>query len=544
MTTQESAPACRSRPPTPESPSWSRHAVYYGIDIARFFDADDDGFGDLPGLTAKLDYLQQLGVTCLWLLPFFPSARRDNGYDVTNYLGIDPRFGDLDDFRRLAEQAHLRGIRLIIDLVVHHTSAKHPWFQAAESDPKSRYVDYYIWSREKPQDAASDNVFPEEEQGIWAYSERAGAYFRHKFYSFQPDLRLANEEVWNEVKRILDFWISLGTDGFRIDAATHLFADTGLPDADAPFGRRLDDLRSYLHERAPHVALLGEADVQAHEIRPYFEHGRFNLLYNFLSNNSIYLALVRESAVPLTGTITGLRDVVLEGRMLNFIRNVDELDLEQLSPEERDEVFAALAPGANMRIYGRGVRRGWAPMMRNSAQLRMTMSLLFALPGVPLLMYGQEIGMGDDLSRGGRDSVRLTMQWSDGPGGEFSGRTSGGVTDAAQADGPYGYRRINVRAQQDDPDSPLNLVRRLIALRAEHPEIGESDWQIRNSGNEALLILDYGTVTVIHNFSRHPQPLPEPAFSRVLLGADLGAGAGAGAGTGQVPGYGFSWLLR
>jgi len=183
-------------------------------------------------------------------------------------------------------------------------------------------------------------------------------------------------------------------------------------------------------------------------------------------------------------------------------------------------------------------------MMRNSAQLRMTMSLLFALPGVPLLMYGQEIGMGDDLSRGGRDSVRLTMQWSDGPGGEFSGRTSGGVTDAAQADGPYGYRRINVRAQQDDPDSPLNLVRRLIALRAEHPEIGESDWQIRNSGNEALLILDYGTVTVIHNFSRHPQPLPEPAFSRVLLGADLGAGAGAGAGTGQVPGYGFSWLLR
>jgi maltose alpha-D-glucosyltransferase/alpha-amylase len=373
------------------SPAWVRHSVFYGIDVARFHGSGRAGsaqHGDLPGLAQKLDYLYDLGATCLWLLPFYPSERRDNGYAVTDYLGVDPRFGDLNDFRELTAQAHARGIRVMVDLVIHHTSSKHPWFQAAEADSSSRYRDYYVWSDDKPDDDESQSVFPEEEHGIWAFSERAEAYYRHKFYDFQPDLNLNNDAVWESVTGIVDFWITMGVDGFRVDAATLMFTNPW--PGEPTFEGRFDGLRAYLRGRAPHVALLGEADVAPGELRRYFDAGRFDLLYDFLANNALYLSLVRESATPLAATLERLREVTGGACLLNFVRNVDELDLEQLTDAERDEVFRTLAPELDMRIYGRGIRRGWAPMMRNREQLEMSMSLLFALPGVPLVMYGQE----------------------------------------------------------------------------------------------------------------------------------------------------------
>jgi maltose alpha-D-glucosyltransferase/alpha-amylase len=513
-----------------EPTAWARDAVFYGIDIPRFLDTDGDGRGDLPGVTAKLDYLAELGVTCLWLLPFFPSDRGDNGYAITDYIGVDARFGTIDDFRTLAAQAHRRGIRLMLDLVVHHTSSKHPWFQAAESDENSRYRDYYVWSHEKPQDDEWQSVFPHEEDGIWDYSERAGEYYRHLFYSFQPDLRLDNDEVWDNVKRIMDFWISVGADAFRIDAATLMFAEDRTDRS--RFDQHFDDLRHYLKQRQAPVALLGEADVPPSEVSRYFEAGRFDLLYNFVANNAIYLTLARESVEPLAKALSGLRETAAHGAMLNFMRNLDELDLGQLSDDERREVFDAFAPEENMQIYGRGLRRGWAPMMRNDAQLQMTMSLLFALPGVPLLMYGQEIGIGDDLTLEGRQSVRLPMQWNSDACGGFTSATDSQLGRASHKGGDRGYATVNVERQSTEDTSLLALVRALSALRHDRPNIGKNEWE-QIDAHSALFGLRYRDVVVIHNLSGAAQALPQFRNARTLLGCDLNAG--------ELPAYGFGW---
>jgi maltose alpha-D-glucosyltransferase / alpha-amylase len=516
-----------------DSPAWIRDMIFYGIDVARFQDTDGDGRGDLAGVTKKLDYLSELGVTCLWLLPFFPSDRADNGYAITDYVGVDVSFGSIDDFRELTEQAHRRGIRIMLDLVVHHTSSKHPWFQAAESDAHSRYRNYYVWSQEKPPDGESQSVFPQEEDGIWAYSQRANAYYRHRFYTFQPDLQLENDEVWDNVKRILDFWIALGADGFRIDAATLMFTESD--EASSIFDERFGDLRRYLSDRAPSIALLGEADVTPGEITRYFRNGRFDLLYNFFANNAVYLALARESAASVIGALNNLREARIEGSMLNFMRNLDELDLERLSAEERDEVFRNFAPEQDMRIYGRGIRRSWASMMHNDDQLRMTMSLLFALPGSPLLMYGQEIGMGDDLSRAGREAVRLPMQWTAESAGGFTRNDHSELAAAAQRDSERGYLRVNVRSQRDEPGSLLALTRDLATLRAKHPQVGTTNWDHVQMPEASLLALRYGEITVIHNFSAKPQSVSALPASRHILGTELEDGA--------LPGYGFAWLL-
>lgn len=528
---EEASVQAQSQPPTERD--WCHDAVFYGIDVAKFFDTDRDGRGDLPGVTAKMDYLHDLGVSCLWLLPFFPSTRRDNGYDITDYLGVDERFGTLDDFRDVTRAAHERGIKVMLDLVVHHTSAKHPWFQAAISDQGSRFADYYIWSKAKPADTEYDNVFPEEETGIWTYSAHVDSYYRHKFYSFQPDLNIASDAVWDEIKGIIDFWVSLGVDAFRVDAAPHLFADVGVPGKNANRDERLDDLRAYLADRAPHVALVGETDLPGPQIEPFLHARRFDLLYNFLGNNALFLGIVRESARPLAEQFRALGELRGDG-WLNFVRNLDELDLEQLTDSERSEVFDALAPDDDMRIYGRGIRRAWAPMMRNDDQLRMTMSLLFALPGTPLLMFGQELGMGDDLSIPGRSTVRLPMQWSSEPFGGFTLNGDTEVAERAHADGRFGYKRVNADDQRGDASSLWQLTRSLATLRTAHPQVRNRGPQLFDAENAALLVLEDEQVTTVHNLSRHPQKLPDVDTSHPLLGS--------GVSKGRLPGYGFVWL--
>ena len=457
---------------SPDSPDWIHRAVIYGVDVLRFQDSDGDGNGDLKGLVDRLDHIERLGADCIWLLPFYPSERRDNGYDVTNHLGVDPRIGELDDFRLLAERAHERGIRLLLDLVLHHTSNRHPWFQAGESDPRSRFRDYYIWSETEPPDSADQSAFPHEPHadGIWTYSKRARAYYRHKFYDFEPDLRIASDALWEEVKGILDFWIALGADGFRIDAAGELFADIGLPGDQADAAQRLDDLRGYLQQRAPSVALLGEVDLAPEQLPTYFEHGRIDPLLAVRPNNALMLSLATEDARPLSTAVAAHDEAVRHGAWRQFLRNLDELNLSHLSDEERREVFGVFAPEEDQRIYGRGIRRGWAPMMAHERRQRMTVSLLFALPGAPLLVAGQEIGTGDDLALEGRASVRLPMQWSAEPGGGFSSSRSGEAAHLVTS-GPYGIGAVNVADQERDPASLLHLVRALIRLWREHDEI-------------------------------------------------------------------------
>lgn len=515
---------------------WFERAVVYGIDVSRFRDSDGDGVGDLRGVVERLDHLQGLGVTCLWLLPFYPSDRQDNGYDVTNYLAVDPRLGHVEDFLLLTREAHARGMHVMIDLVLHHTSDRHPWFEAAAADPGSRYRDYYVWSEERPEDSPELSSFPQEEDGVWRFSETAGAYYRHQFYSFQPDLRIANDGLWEQLKGIVDFWIALGADGFRIDAATHLFEDKGIEGAQADLESRLDDLRAFVDERDPHVVLLGEANVPPEEIAPFFEAGRFDLLYNFLLNAALFLSLARGSAEPLTERFRELHALKERGAWLNFVRNTDELELSHLTEDEREEVFAVFAPDPDQRIYSRGIRRAWAPMMRSEQELRMTMSLLFALPGVPLLMAGQEIGMGEDLSIEGRSSVRLPMQWSAGPAGGFSEAGEGELVDLATPDGEHGYLRVNVADQDGRPDSLLAFVRRLAALRREHPELGTMPCELTVGPSPAVSLVRYGTLHLLHNLSAQEQPVPEYAGDafELLLGDD--------AGSGVLPGHGFCWL--
>jgi maltose alpha-D-glucosyltransferase/alpha-amylase len=521
---------------SPGSPDWIHRAVIYGVDVLRFQDSDGDGDGDLKGLVERLDHVQRLGADCIWLLPFYPSERRDNGYDVTNHLGVDPRIGELDDFRLLAEQAHARGIRLLLDVVLHHTSNRHPWFQAAESDPRSRFRDYYIWRTTKPPDSAAESAFPNEPgaDGIWAWSERARAFYRHKFYDFEPDLRIASDALWEEVKGILDFWIALGADGFRIDAAGELFADIGLPGDQADAGRRLDDLRAYLRHRAPGVALLGEVDLAPDRLPTFFDRGRIDQLLAFLPNNALMLSLATEDAEPLCAAVASHDAAVQHGAWRQFLRNLDELNLSHLSDEQRETVFRVFAPEEDQRIYGRGIRRGWAPMMAHERRQRMTVSLLFALPGAPLLVAGQEIGTGDDLGLEGRAAVRLPMQWSAEPGGGFSTSREGQAAHLV-TEGPYGIGAVNVADQERDPRSLLHLVRALVRLWREHEEIASPEAE-RLEADTAVIAFRYGSIIAAHNLAADPRALPEAMTGgEPLLGDETVDGQ-------LLPGYGFRWV--
>jgi maltose alpha-D-glucosyltransferase/alpha-amylase len=518
-----------------DSPDWIHRAVIYGVDVLRFADSDGDGNGDLKGVVGKLDYLALLGVDCLWLLPFYPSQRRDNGYDITNQLGVDPRVGELDDFRLLAEEAHARGIRLMLDLVLHHTSDRHPWFQAGETDPRSRFRDYYLWSETEPPDSESQSAFPNEpgaKDGIWTWSDRAQAYYRHKFYDFEPDLRIASDAVWEEVKRIFDFWIALGADGFRLDAAGEFFSDPGIPRARADLAERLDDLRGYLKDRAPGVALLGEADVPPEHLPPFIEKGRIDQLLAFLPNQALMLALATEDAAPLLASVSAHQEAVRMGSWRQFLRNLDEQNLSHLKDEERQTVFEAFAPAEDERIYGRGIRRGWAPMMDTRQRLRMTLSLLFALPGAPLLVAGQEIGMGDDLRQEGRASVRLPMQWSAEPGGGFSTSRDGQAANLV-VDGPFGIERVNVADQDGDPDSLLSLVRELIRFWRDHPEIASADSRPEKA-DTSVVVIRYEDIVAVHNLAGEERPVPELVLdAERLLGDELVDG--------RLPAHGFLW---
>ncbi len=521
---------------SPGSPDWIHRAVIYGVDVLRFQDSDGDGNGDLKGLVSRLDHIQDLGADCIWLLPFYPSERRDNGYDVSNQLGVDPRIGELDDFRLLAEQAHARGIRLLLDMVLHHTSNRHPWFQAAESDARSRFREYYIWSETEPPDSESQSAFPGEPHtdGIWSWSERARAFYRHQFYDFEPDLRIASDAVWEEVKGILDFWIALGADAFRIDAAGLLFADIGLPGDQADAGKRLDDLHRYLKKRAPDVALLGEVDLPPEQLPTYFDRGRIDQLLAFLPNNALLHSLATEDAGPLCAAVARHDEAVQHGAWRQFLRNLDELNLSHLSDDDRDRVFGVFAPNQEERIYGRGIRRGWAPMMEHEARKRMSLSLLFALPGAPLLVAGQEIGTGDDLSLEGRAAVRLPMQWSSEQGGGFSTSSEGEAAHLV-TDGPYGIARVNVADQERDPGSLLHLVRALVRLWREHPEIASPQVE-RLEADPAVVVFRYGDVVAAHNLAAGPRPLPDE-----LRGAELLLGDETD-GDGLLPAYGLRWM--
>ena len=456
---------------------WYDEAVIYCLEVESFADSDGDGCGDFRGLIGRLDYLYRLGVTCLWLNPIHPSPHRDGGYDITDFYAVDPRLGSLGDFAELLHQAGNRGIKVIIDLVVNHTSDQHPWFQSAVASPDSPYRDWYVWSESEPPDRYQGMVFPGEQKETWTYSRRAKSWYYHRFYDFQPDLNTANQEVRDELKRIMCFWLQLGVAGFRMDAVPFIIEQVraGIDERPMDF-EFLTELRSHLSWRQGDALLLAEANVPPDELVKYVADqggsaNRIHMMFDFLLDDRIVLALARRKAEPVVEALRNTPKLPAGAQWATFLRNHDEIDLSRLTADQRAEVFAAFGPDKDMQLYDRGIRRRLAPMLGGDRRrLELAYSLQFTLRGTPVLRYGEEIGMGDDLSLPGRAAIRTPMQWSDGVNGGFT-RSDNPVRPVVSG-GDFGYEKVNVMAQRHDAASLLAWFERMIHTLRESPEVG------------------------------------------------------------------------
>ena len=447
---------------------WYKEAIVYALTIDSFKDSNNDGIGDLHGLQESLNFFKLLGVNCLWLQPFYKSPKKDDGYDVSDYYQVNSELGDLGDFVTFMEAAKATGLRIIIDLVVNHTSTAHPWFIESAKNPQSKYRDYYIWSDQKPEQKNQDAILGEEQRYTnWTYHPGAEAFYYHTFYDNQPDLNMTNPRVVAEVKKIMRFWLKLGVDGFRIDAAAHIIANKGKHKFRFDRHDVFREWRTFLKESYPDAVFLAEVDVPPTGFLDYLEKNRqMHMLFNFHLNNYLFLAFAREDATPILRALRKIPKLSTEEQLANFLRNHDELDLEQLTDIERQEVFTIFAPEEDMRIFDRGIRRRLAPMFKNDKRrLALAYSILFSLPGTPILRYGQEIGMGDDLTKKGRKSVRTVMQWNADRNGGFSNVKSGAIAHRLIEAGEYSYKQVNVKAQLKDNESLLNTVRVLIQAR-------------------------------------------------------------------------------
>lgn len=487
---------------------WYKNAVIYSLDVESFKDSDNDGIGDFKGLKHRLHYLSSLGINCIWLLPFYDSPNKDNGYDVRDYYQIDSRLGDFGNFVEFLDAAEEEGIRVLVDLVVNHTSDQHIWFKEARKDKDSPFRNYYIWSKTKPKDDGKHAILGAEQgNSNWEKDKKSGEYYYHTFYPEQPDLNVSNPAVRKEIKKIMHFWLKLGISGFRIDAAPHMIRKKGDAKFDGDPHDVFRDFREFVESYKPEAILLAEVDVEPRKYKNFFgDDDQMHMLFNFYLNNYIWLALATGKAAPLEKALKNLEHNSEREQMANFLRNHDELDLERLTEKEREEVFKAFAPEEDMKIFDRGIRRRLAPMLENNRQrMELSYSLLFTLPGTPVLRYGQEIGMGEDLTKKGRDSVRTLMQWSAGENGGFSNAPRKKLVRNIISKGPFSYEKINVNDQHRDPDSLLNWMDRAINFRKECPEFGWGEFKSIKTGNPAVFAYMRssvkGVAVAVHNLS-------------------------------------------
>jgi maltose alpha-D-glucosyltransferase / alpha-amylase len=489
---------------------WYKNTVIYSLDLETFMDANGDGVGDFQGLIRHLDYLQALGVGAIWLAPFQPTPNRDNGYDVRDYYGVDPRHGSSGDFVEFMHQAKKRGIKVLMDLVVNHTSDEHPWFQEARKSEDSPFRGWYHWSKKRPADWNKGMVFPGVQKRTWSYDKQAKAYYFHRFYDFQPDLNTENPHVRAEIRRVMGYWLALGVAGFRIDAVPFLIESVvpGQEMGEQNF-EYLAEFRQFLQWRVGDAILLGEANVLPEENDRYFGEGGgdgIHMMFNFFVNQHLFYALASGEVGPLIEAIRATQDIPLTAQWAQFLRNHDELDLGRLTEEQRQKVFARFAPEKEMQLYDRGIRRRLAPMLGDRRHEELAYSVMFSLPGTPVIRYGDELGMGDDLSLPEREAVRTPMQWANEPNGGFS--TARKTVHPVIDRGVWGHQHVNVEAQRRDPDSLLNWTARMIRLRKECPEIGWGRCNILETGSPHVLALRYdwrGTsVLVVHNFDERP----------------------------------------
>ncbi len=491
---------------------WYKNAVIYSLNVGTFMDSNGDGIGDFEGLSRRLDYLAGLGVTCIWLQPFQPSPNLDNGYDISDYYGVDSRHGSSGDFVDFAHQAKQRGIRVIVDLVVNHTSDQHLWFKSSRSSKNSKFRDWYTWSKRRPKGYRKGIVFPGVQQSTWSFDKTAREWYYHRFFRFQPDLNMVNPEVRTEIQRVMGYWLELGVSGFRVDAVPFVIESQGVGSKHESHYEYLTEFRDFLQWREGDAILLGEANITPDEDVNFFgsQGDRMHMMFNFYVNQHLFYALASTDVRPLARAIqaTGRR-IPPQAQWASFLRNHDELDLGRLTQQQRDLVYQKFGPDENMQLYGRGIRRRLAPMLGNRLQLEMAYSLMFSLPGTPVLRYGDEIGMGDDLHLPERNSVRTPMQWSDEPQAGFS--ICKKTVLPVISKGPYSYERVNVEGQRRDINSLLNCTERMIRLRKECPEIGWGTYRVLNTGDSCVLGIRYdwrnNGIIALHNFNKSPRTI-------------------------------------
>jgi maltose alpha-D-glucosyltransferase / alpha-amylase len=533
---------------------WYKNAIVYCVAVGTYLDTNADGIGDFQGLLRRLDYLQGLGVTAIWLLPFQPSPGRDDGYDVSDYYGVDPRYGSLGDFVEFTQGCRQRGLRVLIDLVVNHTSNEHPWFQEARKSPTSKYRDWYVWSKKKPRNTNTGVVFPGVQKSTWNYDAAAKAWYFHRFYDFQPDLNTSNPEVQAEILKIMGFWLQLGVSGFRMDAVPFVISTKGANNRRPT--EQYDMLRTFsqfLNWRQGDAIILAEANVLPYVDMNYFGTfgERLQMMFNFEVNQHLFYALATGDTRPLVRALKTTKTRPATAQWAQFLRNHDELDLGRLTEKQRQAVFTAFGPEPNMQLYKRGIRRRLAPMMQGDRRrLELAYSLMMTLPGTPVFRYGDEIAMGDNLDLPERNCARTPMQWSNEPQAGFT--ESDKPVVPVIAEGPYGFEHVNVAAQKRDPNSLMDWTERLIRMRKEVPEIGWGDFSILGTSKPEVLALRYdwrnNSVLFVHNLSHIPIEVKFGAGTKIdgrlinLLSDDHSTPDASGKHCMVLEPYGYRWF--
>jgi maltose alpha-D-glucosyltransferase / alpha-amylase len=501
-------------PGSAQDPLWFKDAVIYETHVKAFFDSDNDGIGDFKGLTQKLDYLQDLGVTCLWLLPFFPSPLRDDGYDISNYLNVHPSYGTLDDFKEFLKAAHARNLQVLVELVINHTSDQHPWFQAArKARPGSPERDYYVWSDTDKKYAGARIIFTDTEKSNWSWDTEAKAYYWHRFFSHQPDLNFDNPAVLDEVLKTMRFWLDMGVDGLRLDAIPYLVERDGTNCENLPETHDIvKRLRRVMEANYENRLLLAEANQWPADVRQYFGDGdEFHMAFHFPLMPRMFMALRLEDRHPVVEIMSRTPQIPPGCQWGLFLRNHDELTLEMVTDDERDYMYFAYGSDPRMRLNV-GIRRRLAPLMDNNPRrIELMNSILFSFPGTPVIYYGDEIGMGDNIYLGDRNGVRTPMQWTADRNAGFSRANPAQLYSPVLMDPIYGYDAVNVEAQSADSSSILHWMRNMIALRKLFRVFGRGSLEFLNPSNRKILAYircyEGDQVLCVANLSRFSQPI-------------------------------------
>ena len=497
-----------------EDSFWYKDAVFYEAPVKSFFDSDNNGVGDFRGMTEKLDYIRNLGVDCIWLLPFYPSPFKDDGYDISDFGSIHPDFGTVDDFKMLLDAAHERGLKVIVDLVMNHTSDQHMWFQESRKDPNGPYRDYYVWSDDPNKYSDARIIFIDTEVSNWTFDPVAGQYFWHRFFSNQPDLNYESPAVQEEMLNVMRFWMNLGMDGFRCDAVPYLFEEEGTICENLPRTHEfLALLRRTLDKEYPGKILLAEANQWPEDVVEYFgddENPEFHMGFHFPLMPRMFMAIRREDRLPIVEIMERTPAIPETAQWAIFLRNHDELTLEMVTDEERDYMYAEYAKDAMMR-RNVGIRRRLAPLLENSRRkIELMNSLLLSLPGAPVIYYGDEIGMGDNVYLGDRNGVRTPMQWSGDRNAGFSRADPARLYDPVITDPVYGFQAVNVEAQERLPTSLLEWMRRMIRVRKRFKAFGRGTLEFLNADNRRVLAYirayEDEVLLCVVNLSRFVQP--------------------------------------